>query len=935
MKIGIKPLAQKVAARVQKWVGSRTPGSSVSGGGGFLSLLGFDGPGGWFQQDIKADSTGSLLEFSAVYSCLTLLAKDISKLPLRLVSLTDDGIWKEVQSPAYSPVLRKPNNYQTRIQFLSAWVVSKLIHGNTYVLLERDARGVVSGMHILDPRLVTVLVAPNGDVYYQLSGDDLARVADGLTIPAREMIHDRAECLYHPLIGVAPLVAAAMSATHGRRIQGNAVKFFENMSRPGGMLTAPGTIEQETADRMKVEFEKKFSGANMGRLFVAGDGLKYEPMNIPAIQAQLIEQLKWTGEDIARCFHVPAYKIGLGEPPTFNNISTLQQDYYNTALHTLIECIELLLDEGLGLTKGVQSLGVELDVGVLLRLDPESLAKTVESGVNSGVMRPNEGRRRMNLPPVEGGDEVYMQQQMWPLRTLQRLGTESADTPTTPPAAPTPTPPPAPSPEDQAAKLIQAISDGSRATAERVERALTDAMTGERLRTAESAAAQAKADAQAQADIAERAAADLSAARAEIVAMEKRAADAQAEATSLREKAEQAERLASLQVDLANASALEAASAASVAADLQRKVDAGDAELSAFRRQVEDLMAQAAAAADALTDANEATRSAEKRLADAQAFAKSIEAESASRLGEVARLSAEAEALRANVDVSKAVAEEARIQVEAYAAEVERARLKASEVEAAAAAEAEAAAAHLATMQAEADALRAAADDLRSKAGASDERSAADLAEADRALTAMKTQIEAERSRAEALNLRVSELQQAAKAAEEGACTHLYNLDVLRKECEAHVSEAQAAATAAEVKAEESQARAAGFERLAAEQTAQIERLLSEVTQAKTQATQAAQAEETARRLADELQSKTDALIHAEQRADALAGEKSQAEQAAQSAAAAIEAAQAEVASLRAQLAEASKSNEPKPDQRAELAEALIARLKAATETRP
>jgi phage portal protein BeeE len=47
----------------------------------------------------------------------------------------------------------------------------------------------------------------------------------------------------------------------------------------------------------------------LGRLWVSGDGLKYEPMTIPAQEAQLIEQLKWTVEDVARCFHVPLYKI--------------------------------------------------------------------------------------------------------------------------------------------------------------------------------------------------------------------------------------------------------------------------------------------------------------------------------------------------------------------------------------------------------------------------------------------------------------------------------------------------------------------------------------------------------------------------------------------------------------------------------------------------
>jgi phage portal protein BeeE len=48
------------------------------------------------------------------------------------------GIWTETDSPAFSPVLRKPNRYQNRIQFWESWILSKLTRGNAYVLKERD-----------------------------------------------------------------------------------------------------------------------------------------------------------------------------------------------------------------------------------------------------------------------------------------------------------------------------------------------------------------------------------------------------------------------------------------------------------------------------------------------------------------------------------------------------------------------------------------------------------------------------------------------------------------------------------------------------------------------------------------------------------------------------------------------------------------------------
>ena len=55
----------------------------------------------------------SALANPIVYGCVTLIASDIGKLPLRLVEQDADGIWNETTSPAFSPVLRKPNRYQT------------------------------------------------------------------------------------------------------------------------------------------------------------------------------------------------------------------------------------------------------------------------------------------------------------------------------------------------------------------------------------------------------------------------------------------------------------------------------------------------------------------------------------------------------------------------------------------------------------------------------------------------------------------------------------------------------------------------------------------------------------------------------------------------------------------------------------------------------
>jgi HK97 family phage portal protein len=389
------------------------------------ALSGVQSRGGWFRVlesftgawqrnvEVKYDS---VLSFHADFACRTLIASDIAKLGIRLVQEDANGIWSKVTNSAYSPVLRKPNHFQNRIQFMECWVLSKLQRGNTYILKQRDNRGVVVRLYVLDPLLVTPLVADDGSVFYQLSTDELSGVTEGsIVVPAREIIHDRFNCFFHPLVGLSPIFAGGLAATHGLSIQSNSTTFFSNGARPGGILTAPGQIGNETAQRLKEHWEANYTGENAGKVAVLGDGLKYEALSAKAVDSQLIEQLKWSAEVVCSVYHVPPYKIGVGALPSYNNVQSLNVEYYSQCLQILIEAIELCLDEGLGMAEG---LGTELDTANLLRMDSVTQVTALKDAVGAAIMSPNEARARLDLKPVEGGDTPYLQEQNWALSDL-------------------------------------------------------------------------------------------------------------------------------------------------------------------------------------------------------------------------------------------------------------------------------------------------------------------------------------------------------------------------------------------------------------------------------------------------------------------------------------------------------------------------------------
>lgn len=53
-------------------------------------------------------------------------------------------------------------------------------------------------------------------------------------------------------------------------------------------------------------------------------------------------------------------------------------------------------------------------------MDSQTQMSVLKEGVGSGVFEPNHARRKFNLPPVEGGETPYLQQQNYSLAALGR-----------------------------------------------------------------------------------------------------------------------------------------------------------------------------------------------------------------------------------------------------------------------------------------------------------------------------------------------------------------------------------------------------------------------------------------------------------------------------------------------------------------------------------
>lgn len=408
-------------------------------------------PWNYWQSDYSAKAGLN----NVVYSCVQAYAQTIAQLPSEHLRERDDGGYDKLRNtPAYR-VLKKPNNYQTRSDFLLNAVYSLLYEGNAYAIAIRNNRGEPVELHLVPPRSVSPMVA-DGEVFYHMALNEIVGTDTSVLAPARDVLHIKLLTPDDPLRGQTPIYAAAMAINVNNATMGHQAAFFDNMSRPSGILTTDEKLTPEQTQALRDRWEEVSKGIKSGKVPILSWGIKWQSLSLNSVDSQLIEALKFSVKDIARAFRVPLPLIGEEEGASYNNVYNLLSFWKASGLGFVIEHIEQAMTAFFRLPDTEH---IELDTDSLLRTDMKGRYEAITKGITGGLLAPNEGRRMEGLPAVEGGDEPRVQQQMVPLNYE--------------PPEPAPAPAPEPEPEgDEEAE--EPLTETERAYL--IERALMEAM---------------------------------------------------------------------------------------------------------------------------------------------------------------------------------------------------------------------------------------------------------------------------------------------------------------------------------------------------------------------------------------------------------------------------------------------------------------------------
>jgi HK97 family phage portal protein len=424
-----------------------------------------------------------------VEACVAAYAQTIAMCPGDHWRSLANGGRERVTTSALSRILRRPNDYQSRSDFMLKLAADLYRDGNTYALAQRNDRYEVAALHPFDPKQSHPLVAGNGEVFYELAGNDVVEKQFGraganrqtlgllpnsttsVIAPARDVLHVKLEAERgQPLVGVPPSRHALGAIAAQRAISQQMVSIFGNMNRPAGVIETEQNLSGQQMDDLRRKFTEAWRGIDDldGGPPILSNGFKFKGVSMTAKDSDVSAMLKLSQDEMFMVYGVPPAILGMTDRSSFASTEALMQFWLARGLGFAINHIEVALDHFFGLPSWPSEY-VEFDTHALLRVAYKDRIEALARGVQGGIYSPNEARNAEELPNAVSGDEPRVQQQVVPLSAW-----ESA-----PPATPRPDAPPAAPPaaaddgeadDGQAemnleAMLQKGIEDGNRAAA--------------------------------------------------------------------------------------------------------------------------------------------------------------------------------------------------------------------------------------------------------------------------------------------------------------------------------------------------------------------------------------------------------------------------------------------------------------------------------------
>jgi HK97 family phage portal protein len=364
---------------------------------------------------------------STVMACVGVKARSLAQLPIRVMYKSDDGVFVDaLQDPNVGArdkakakqvlsLLQNPNNFESQYEFWYQWSMWQDLAGETFTLWwrkdQQDPNQTPLEMYNLDATLITCQLTPTRYPSYRLSTPSYGFNKDE-PLSAHQVMHIK-EAAWQGSAGFNKGILATELVALDQDIDLYANFIMQNGAKPTGMFVTdqviPDAKYKEIAGRLKEAWASMTGSRNSdlskpGQGMLLDQGMKYQPLDMLTLQDADCAQLKvQTMKRICGLFGVPPAMIGIADQK-YNNTQTMLDEFNKTTMYPMVINIEQKLKYHL--LKGYPSLCIRFDTKDFLKGAALDQMNFVTAGVSNGIMSPNEAREYLNMPRIDGNDEL-------------------------------------------------------------------------------------------------------------------------------------------------------------------------------------------------------------------------------------------------------------------------------------------------------------------------------------------------------------------------------------------------------------------------------------------------------------------------------------------------------------------------------------------------
>jgi HK97 family phage portal protein len=354
-----------------------------------------------------AISQSKALEEVITMACVSIRSQDLAKLPIHVYRKRADGGSEIVEKHPVEKLLRKPNRWQTRFEFMEQMQASFLLKGNAYAAIVRDNRGRPVELVPINSDRVMLYEATDGSLFYkvisQTAFEKASLASFGELISSDDMLHLR-WLSQNSVLGLSRIGLVRDAIGLSLALEDFSSTLFASGARPGGVLATDKKLSDETFSRIKSQWQDRYGGAgNAGKTALLEEGLKWEPLSMTAVESQTVEARRIQIEQIATAFDVPLHRLGISDARS-DAALTAHQMYLNNVLSSDAERWEAKLEDIFGMED--EGLCIDFSLDYFNRADRQTRFNALRTGIVGGFLTINEARQSEDLTKVPGGDVI-------------------------------------------------------------------------------------------------------------------------------------------------------------------------------------------------------------------------------------------------------------------------------------------------------------------------------------------------------------------------------------------------------------------------------------------------------------------------------------------------------------------------------------------------